>query len=95
MMHLYVPSGRLPLPSVGVVRKSTSVGVALEKTAMGFVQSALVDAITAYTFSFNELASNAIALDDSNITLASINRESLMIYSFKECLCVSYPNLLW
>ena len=39
--------------------------VALEKTVTGFVHSGLVDSITAYTWSFSELASSANALDDA------------------------------
>ena len=46
MTHWYVPSGGLPLPSVGAARKSTSVGVVLENTVTGLVHSGLVDSIT-------------------------------------------------
>ena len=46
MTQLYVPSGGLPLPSVGFARKSTSVGAVLEKTVTGLVHDGLVDSIT-------------------------------------------------
>jgi hypothetical protein len=37
-----VPSGGLPLPSVGAERKSTSVAVGLENTLNGLAHSGLV-----------------------------------------------------